>query len=144
MSQNQEVPEVNDEFIDDPFDLWGIEDRKVEVVTVPMWNNRKVRLRVMSAAERDEFEASTVEMKRGKQRPNIANLRARLVARCIVNKDGELIFKSGDVARLGNKSAKALDFLFQKCQELNGFTEEDIEELAEDFDETTDSDSSTD
>jgi hypothetical protein len=144
MAASQNVEPEDDGFINDPFQLWEIEDRSVEVVSVPMWNNRKVRLRVMSAAERDEFEASTVEMKRGKQRPNIANLRARLVARCIVDADGELVFKSGDVARLGKKSAKALDFLFQKCQELNGFTEKDIEELAEDFDETTDSDSSTD
>ncbi|MGW0682865.1 hypothetical protein ACWD2L_05825 [Streptomyces sp. NPDC002754] len=135
---------VEDEFIDDPFDLWSIEDRETVVVAVPMWNGRKVRLRVMSAAERDSFEASTVDMRKGKQRPNIANLRARLVARCVVNKDGELVFQSGDVARLGQKSARALDFLFQKCQEINGFTEADIEELAEDFDETTDSDSSTD
>lgn len=140
----ENTPVEDDDFIDDPFQLWSIDDRETVVVPVPMWNGRKVRLRVMSAAERDSFEASTVDMHKGKQRPNIANLRARLVARCVVNKDGELVFKSGDVARLGQKSAKALDFLFQKCQEINGFTEADIEELAEDFDETTDSDSSTD
>jgi hypothetical protein len=130
-------------FINSPDDLWAIDDVKVVVVTVPGWDT-KVRLKMMSAAERDAFEASTVQMKSGKQRPNLANLRARLVARCIVNEDNVLIFQSGDVERLGRKSAKALDFLFQECQELNGFTEADIEELVEDFDPTTDSASSTD
>lgn len=133
-----------EDFIDNPDDLWAIDDVKMIVVAVPDWGGRKVRLKMMSAADRDAFEGSMVSMKGGKQRPNIANLRARLVARCLVNADGDQIFKSGDVERLGRKSAKALDFLFQKCQELNGFTEADIEELTEDFDGTTDSDSSTD
>lgn len=139
------VEHVDDEdFIDSPDDLWAVNDVEIKVVAVPAWGGKKVRLKVMTAAERDSFEASMVQMKSGKQRPNIANLRARLVARCIVNTEGDRIFQSGDVERLGRKSAKALDFLFQECQHLNGFTNEDIEDLSEDFDVTTDSDSSTD
>lgn len=125
--------ENNEEFFETAEEIFDIDDMRVEVVAVPAWGGKKVRLKMMSAAERDEFEASTVEMKRGKQKPNLANLRARLVARCIVNAQGDRIFQSGDVARLGRKSAQALDYLFQKCQELNGFTEQDIEDLVEDF-----------
>lgn len=136
--------EQTNEFFDSAEDIFAIDDIKVEVVSVPQWGGRKIRLKMMSAAERDEFEASTVEVKRGRSKPNLANLRARLVARCIVNGDGVRLFQAGDVARLGRKSASALEFLFQKCQELNGFTEKDIDELTEDFDETTDSASSTD
>lgn len=134
---------VEDDFIDNPDDLWAVDDVKIITVLVAEWN-KKVRLKMMSAAERDAFEASTIDTKGGKNRPNIANLRARLVSRCLVNAEGDTIFKSGDVERLGRKSARAIDFLFQKCQELNGFTEADIEELAGDFGGTTGSDSSTD
>lgn len=120
-------------------EILDFDDISTEVVPVPEWGpNAAVRLKVLSAAERDAFEASTVTTKGGKQKPNLANLRARLVARCMVDGDGKRVFESGDVARLGNKSSKALDRLFAKCQEINGFSDKDIEELAEDFDETSD------
>lgn len=120
-------------------EILDIDDIKTEVVPVPEWGERvAVRLKVLSAAERDAFEASTVTVKGGRQKPNLANLRARLVARCMVDEHGKRVFESGDVARLGNKSSAALDRLFAKCQEINGFSEKDIEELTEDFDETRD------
>lgn len=133
MSENEEYTFLGrDEILD-------YDDIKVEVVPVPEWGAKAaVRLKVLSAAERDAFEASTVTTKGGRQKPNLANLRARLVARCMVDGDGKRVFESGDVVRLGNKSSAALDRLFAKCQELNGFTEKDIEELTEDFDETRD------
>lgn len=120
-------------------EILDYDDIQTEVVPVPEWGKTAaVRLKVLSAAERDAFEASTVTTKGGKQKPNLANLRARLVARCMVDAKGVRVFESGDVARLGNKSSKALDRLFAKCQEMNGFSEKDIEEMTEDFDETSD------
>jgi hypothetical protein len=117
--------------------ILDFDDIQVHEVPVPEWGG-KVRLKVLTAAERDAFEATTVTSKGGKQKPNLANLRARLVARCLVDGNGNRIFESGDVARLGNKSSAALDRLFSKCQEINGFTEKDIEEMTEDFDKTSD------
>ncbi len=131
------------EFFDTAEEIFAIDDMEVRPVFVPQWG-RKVRLKMMTAMERDQFEASTVDQRGGKQKPNLANLRARLVSRCVVNAKGEPLFTSGYVSRLGaEKSAAAIDFLFQQCQKLNGFTKEDIEELAEDFGEGTDSASST-
>lgn len=137
MSEN-EINETEYTFLDRDAIL-GYDDIKVEVVPVPEWGkNAAVRLKVLSAAERDAFEASTVTTKGGRQKPNLANLRARLVSRCMVDGNGKRVFESGDVARLGEKSSKALDRLFAKCQEINGFSDKDIEELTEDFDETSD------
>ena len=141
MSENENVDIVDDnEYVflgrDEILDY---DDIKVETVPVPEWGAKAaVRLKVLSAAERDAFEASTVTTKGGKQKPNLANIRARLVARCMVDGDGKRVFESGDVARLGNKSSKALDRLFAKCQEINGFSDKDIEDLTEDFGETSD------
>jgi hypothetical protein len=133
MSENVEYEFLGrDEILD-------YDDIETVVVPVPEWGAKAaVRLKVLSAFERDEFEASTVTTKGGKQKPNLANLRARLVARCMVDAEGKRVFESGDVARLGRKSSKALDRLFSKCQEINGFTDKDIEEMTEDFDETSD------
>lgn len=119
-------------------DILDYDDIKTHVVPVPEWGAKAaVRMKVLSAAERDAFEATTVSTKGGKSKPNLANLRARLVARCIVDENGNRTFESGDVVRLGNKSSAALDRLFAKAQEINGFSEKDIEELTEDFDVTS-------
>lgn len=136
------MSETEYEFLDRD-GILDFDDMKTHVVPVPEWSKPgsppvAVRLKVLSAAERDAFEASTVTTKGGRQKPNLANLRARLVARCMVDSAGKRVFESGDVARLGEKSSAALDRLFAKCQEINGFSEKDIEELTEDFDETSD------
>lgn len=138
MNENENIEETEYEFLDRD-SILGYDDIQTVTVPVPEWGPKAaVRLKVLSAMERDAFEASTVTTKGGKQKPNLANLRARLVARCMVDGKGSRVFESGDVARLGNKSSKALDRLFSKCQEINGFTDSDIEELSEDFDETSD------
>lgn len=138
MDENEIVDETEYVFLGRD-EILEYDDIKVETVPVPEWGAKAaVRLKVLSAAERDAFEASTVTVKGGRQKPNLANLRARLVARCMVDGKGNRVFESGDVARLGNKSSKALDRLFAKCQEINGFSDKDIEDLTEDFGETSD------
>lgn len=144
MTEIVKAEAVESEYFDTAEEIFAVDDVVIKPVAVPQWGGKKVRLKMMTAMERDQFEASTVDNRGGKQKPNLANLRARLVSRCVVNAKGELLFTSGYVSRLGaEKSAAAIDFLFQECQRLNGFTKEDIEELVEDFDQGTDSASST-
>lgn len=115
--------------------IFGANDRKYEVVHVPEWGG-DVRLQSLSAKERDSFEASTVKTKNGKQEPDTENFRARFVALCVVDEDGKQIFKSRqEIAILGSKSASALQRLFNKASEMNGMSEQDVEDLAGDFDE---------
>lgn len=110
------------------------EDRKHEIVSVPEWGG-DVRLRTLTARERDAFEASTVETnKKGQQRQNLVNLRARLVSLCLVDADGNRLFpETSDVHLLGDKSALALQRVFDKCTDMNGLSDSDVEEMAEDF-----------
>lgn len=110
------------------------DDVKYEVVAVPEWGG-DLRLKALTGKERDAFEASTVEVKNGKQRPNLSNLRARLVSLCAVDEDGNRLFAQIDVTRLGDKSAAALQRVFDKCSDMNGLSDQDIEELAEGFEE---------
>lgn len=143
IAKRDAVEPEESEFFDSAEEIFAVNDVEIRPVFVAQWG-KKVRLKMMTAMERDQFEASTVDNRGGKQKPNLANLRARLVSRCVVNAKGELLFTSGYVSRLGaEKSAAAIDFLFQECQKLNGFTKEDIEELVEDFEEGTASASST-
>lgn len=109
-------------------EILGLADRKVEEVAVPEWGGRKVRLMEMSAADRDDWElARFSEAKAGQAAKNV---RAGLVARCIVDEQGVRLFADADIAALGAKSAKALDRLFDVCQRLNAISKQEAEELA--------------
>lgn len=108
-------------------------DLDTKDVPVPEWGGT-VRVRMLSGEERDEFEASMIEMKKdGSVKRNVANVRARLVAAVVINEDGENIFNRADIRMLGRKSAAALDRVATAAQELNAFSDDDIEELAEGF-----------
>lgn len=107
-------------------------DLKTETVAVPEWGG-DVLVRMMTGTARDKFEEQTFSAGRkkgGKSEVSFDNIRARLVAAVVVDEEGNLLFTSSDIAELGKKSAAALDRIFTVAQRLNGFTKEDIDELA--------------
>lgn len=97
------------------------DDRKVETVEVPEWGG-SVLVSVMSGTARDAFEASLVEG--GKA--NVTNARAKLLAACLVDEKGALLFGPDDIEALGRKSATALDRVVRVAQKLNRLTEADL------------------
>ena len=60
-------------------------------------------------------------------------LRARLIAMCAVDEQGSPLFDVSDVISLSNKSAAALERLFEVASRLAGLDEEDVEELEQGF-----------
>jgi hypothetical protein len=99
---------------------------KTEEVDVPEWGGI-VLVRELRGRERDEWEAS-LAVQRGKQMvPDVANMRAKLVARCVVNSDLEPVFSQQDVNALGELSAAALDRVFEAASRLSGLSEADLE-----------------
>ena len=101
---------------------------KTEEVAVPEWGGL-VLVRELRGRERDEWEAS-LAVQRGKQMvPDVANLRAKLVARSVVGEDGEALFTQQDVYALGELSAIALNRVFEVATRLSGLNEDDLEEM---------------
>jgi hypothetical protein len=99
---------------------------RTEEVDVPEWGGL-VLVRELRGRERDEWEAS-LAVQRGKQMvPDVANMRAKLVARCVVNSDLEPVFTQQDVNALGELSASALDRVFEVASRLSGLSEADLE-----------------
>jgi len=129
--------------------LFDIKDEVFKEVEVPEWvidgEPVTVTLKALSGIDRDQFESSAVSInpRTGKPEPNVANLRARLLALCIVNDDGVPIFKGdANALKLGMKSAKAIDRLFTIAAELSGVDLMGVKSQAEDFGDDQ-SDSST-
>lgn len=106
--------------------ILGAKDREPVVVSVPEWGG-DVRLTAMSAAERDAFETSM--MGKGDNVKKLANFRARFVARCIVDDDGNRLFADADIVELGKRSGAVLGRVFDEARKVNGMTQADVEEL---------------
>lgn len=95
-------------------------DLKNEPVEVPEWGG-SVLVRTMTGADRDAFESSMItEQPDGTRKPNMSNLRAKLVALTVVDETGNRLFDVSDIDRLALKSASALERVFAAAQRLNG------------------------
>jgi hypothetical protein len=100
-----------------------------EDVYVPFWGGT-VRLRGLTGKGRDEYEASNMVWRDGRAYPDTANTRAKLVARCAVDEEGEPLFTQQDADALGELPGRELNLLWERALALSGLTEEDAEELA--------------
>lgn len=110
-------------------EILGARDLKVVEVDVPEWGG-VVLVSMMTGRDRDAFEAETVT-RRGKQVDvNMKDMRARLVARTVVDESGARLFSDGDVEALAAKSSAALNRLFEVARKLNGLTDESEREAA--------------
>lgn len=121
--------------------ILSADDLVTEDVEVPEWGGT-VRVRAISGAERDAFEQAIVTRKGKNVTTNLANIRAKMVALCVVDENGQRLFGDKDVLLLGTKSAAALDRVFTVAQQLAGLTDKDVDELAENL-EPGQSDDST-
>lgn len=124
-------------------EIFDADDRETREVEVPEWGG-EVLVRSLSGKERDEFEVAIANVKSKKGEQNLENVRARLVSMCIVDERGTRLFSDRDITTLGNKSVKALQRVYNVCQEMNALSDEDVEELTEDFEETPEESSPSD
>lgn len=95
-------------------------DLKTEEVEVPEWGGT-VRVRTLTGADRDAFEASLVTTSPdGTRKPNLSNMRTKLVALTVVDDAGSRIFDVSDVDRLASKSAAAINRVYEAAERING------------------------
>lgn len=107
-------------------DILEQKDTKTKTIHIPEWDG-DVIISTMTGFARDRFEASVIGKNGGM---NTQNIRAKLVAACVVDEKNNLIFTEDDIIKLGKKSCTALDKIFTQAQELNCLLDKDIEELA--------------
>ena len=108
---------------------------RTEDIHVPGWGGW-VRVSSMPATQRDQFEQGMLEERKdpssGKTRhvQNLSNFRAKLLVASLVDERGKPLFTEAQVRELGQLDAGEMDKVFAVAQRLNGFTAQDIEELA--------------
>jgi hypothetical protein len=115
-----------------------------ETVDVPEWDG-KIRLRGLSAAERDAYEQGLMEQNaKGEYRTrrDLSNIRASFLVKCIIDEAGERVFNDSDASALGEKSAAVIDRLWDRARALSGMAvgEEAVEAFGRAQGENSDTD----
>lgn len=110
------------------------EDTQIRPVDVPEWGG-EVLVRGLSGIERDAYEAGIQQIR---PKPdgtreihfNRDNARAKLLVKCLVDDEGNRLFKDTDAPALGRKNGAVIDRLYDVAAELSGMgdaTEKEIE-----------------
>ena len=123
--------------------IFAAPDIQTEDVHIPQWGGT-VRVKNLTASERDAFEDSTTTQRGNNLELNRKNFRAKLVALCVVDEDGKRIFGDADIHKLGAKSAAAMDLLFAAASRLSGISKDDEDELLKNSESDPSGDSSSD
>jgi len=111
-------------------DILTADDIVTEAVEVPEWGGT-VLVKGFSGKQRDVFDAGWIKDTGDSKKVNLTNFRARLCAATVVDKAGKPIFTPKDVKALAEKSASALQKVFDVAIELCGLSEDDVDELVE-------------
>ena len=96
-----------------------------EELAVPEWGG-VVRIRSLTAGERDAFEIELKDARTGGQVPNV---RAALAVKVLTDDEGKRIFRDADAETLAAFGAKPLDRVFSLASRLSGITRDDVDTL---------------
>jgi len=89
----------------------------------------QVKLKAMSACEKDMFEQRWLELKDRVGDAEIPNIRAFFVIHHVVDEDNKLMFTIDDLEAVGNQSGLEIDKLFVAAQRLSGLSDDDEVDL---------------
>lgn len=112
------------------------EDLPSEVVQIPEWNG-SVMVRGLTGSGRGKFQNSIMSQNGkvdSKMTIDMREAEMRLVAECTVNEKGAQLFTLKDIVELGKKSGSAINRISEVAMRLSGFTQDDLQELTENFD----------
>lgn len=109
-------------------DILNANDKAVEYVEVTEWGGR-VRVQTCSGEMRDAFESLFVDPANAAKAMH--NMRARLVAACVSDDDGKLVFALAHVQALGQKSGIALNKVFEAARRVSGMADDAVEDAEE-------------
>ena len=100
--------------------ILAADDLPRETVAVPEWGG-DVIVRALTGQERDEYEVAMGRALNDADKGRGINMRARLVAMALIDAEGNRLFNhESHVERLGRKSGRALDRVFEVAQRLSG------------------------
>lgn len=112
----------------------GARKRRYRDIILP--DGSKLRIQSITERERSEWE-SHVKVKRGQiTRESLVMLRARLICLCVVDEDGNPLFRPDDASQMLSVDSAITNRLFEACQEHCGISDADVEGLEKNCERT--------
>jgi len=99
-----------------------------ETVHIPALGG-EVIVRGLTGVELDAYHQAITVGKGNKRDVNMANLRTKLVVRCVVDASGRRVFGDDDADALSKIRGDVIGKLFTVAQKLSGLSDEEVEEL---------------
>lgn len=103
--------------------ILALDDIDTETVWIPEWKT-SVRVRAISAAERENLMRGSVVIEGKTRRFDAPQMRVKLAALAMVDADGKRMFSNFQVEALGKKSAKAIDRVADVAMRLAGMEDD--------------------
>ncbi len=119
------------------------DDLEREEVYVPQWGG-SVLVQGLTAKQRGQWQSLIVDQKAGGRTLRLQDIQIRLCGMAIIDEQGRRVFADSELHQLASKSAGALQLVFDVAARLSGLSDEEVEELAGNSDETLSDDSLSD
>jgi hypothetical protein len=118
-------------------------DLVAEEVEVPQWGG-SVLVKPLTAKQRGQLISSIVEQRKTGNILRLEDIQIRTCAMSIVDEAGKRLFSDADMRMLAGKSSAALQIVSDVAQRLSGLSDEQVEELQGNSEETPSEDSLSD
>jgi hypothetical protein len=106
------------------------QDGRPEPVSTPEWGEgTHVLVRRLSAKDRDQWETGNYDLRGKESRVTMTNARARMAVLCVVDEQGNRVFRDEDAEVLGRLHSAPLDRIYEVCRRPSGMTAEANEDL---------------
>lgn len=115
-------------------------DLEVEEVEVPQWGG-SVLVKPLTARQRGLLTSQIVDQRKDGRRLKLEEIQIRTCALALVDPEGRRLFDDASMRDLARKSSAALQIVFEAAQRLSGLSDEEVEELQGNSDETPSEDS---
>lgn len=112
--------------------ILAAKDVATETVEVPEWG-LSVIVRSLTGQARDELEARFTDDRGRMDRAKYPLFRAWFASQAIVDEEGARVFSDADIEALGQKSAKALQRIFDAASALSALNPGDLDGITEDL-----------
>lgn len=115
--------------------ILGADDLEREEVEVSQWGG-SVLVQGLTAKQRGILMDRLIDQRGNGRKLRLADIQVLTCALSIVDADGARMFSDMELSKLASKSSAALQAVFEVAQRLSGLSDEQVEELAKNSEET--------
>ena len=116
----------------DGADILALDDRPIDKIKVPEWNDAIIYIRTMGATERAKHETTLIDSKDAPLDEKMVRVKVGLVVLCACDKDGNRLFTDDQYDAVKVKNADAIDRIYDAINRTNLVAQSEVDEEKKD------------